>query len=442
MHITKLGSNTAGVRQVLKHIDRTRGENARYGNELIDKGRTKDNMTLFSNKDVKAEQRWLVQVEKARAIHEKTTGKAARSDAVTLVSAVIQLPHEYCTRSVKDGREYWIPNDMAAARSFFKAAADCTLKHFGVENGMVTYASVHYDETTPHIHVGWVPLQDGRLNAKRQVCRSHLQTYHDSVDRVLREKLAWYHGGLVAEEPTERLKARDNVRMHELRKVERSRQKAADELSQAHAELLQEKQQVADARNELSRLHQMADGPKTKLSRRKRERISEGKSVRLSAEEARAVAADILDGEHGRDLDARRTRAIVQEAAAQDAQRKYEECRRIEQMQLDNRLARMQAWEKMLQAADDALKAKADELQKVEQGKDAIVSRAAELLGDRVPLHDWQDGLSRFVKEYTRPANVPETPEFDMKAFVYQQLQESMRRNARKPPTHQQEREM
>lgn len=48
---------------------------------------------------------------------------------------------------------------------YFNSCLDFCRKHFGKEN-LINW-SVHYDETTPHITVQFVPLVDGKLNAKK-----------------------------------------------------------------------------------------------------------------------------------------------------------------------------------------------------------------------------------------------------------------------------------
>lgn len=219
MHIAKFKG--AGALQVVKHIERDRPSTAVYGNERIDAERTKQNyeVVLHRKDDGSAVpfQRFTEALERAKQIHATSAGKQARSDAVTLASAVIQLPREYCNVRA-DGVA--VPVDGKQAEQFFHTVAVETLKHFGARHDMLISAEVHMDETTPHVHVCWIPLtHEGRLQWKGQVNRNSLKSYHDKVDAVLRAKYSWYRGGLVSDEPSERLKASDNLSMREVRQA-------------------------------------------------------------------------------------------------------------------------------------------------------------------------------------------------------------------------------
>jgi hypothetical protein len=217
MHVAKFKG--AGAVQVVKHIERDRPATAIYGNERIDAERTEQNYTLSLRTKggrVVETRRFTDALAEAKAIHHQTTGREARSDAVSLVSCVVQLPREYCDVA-NDGIA--TVKDAEHAKQFFTSAMYATLRHFKVELDMVVGVEVHMDETTPHMHLCWVPLRDGKLDAKSQVNRQSLQSFHDVVDRHLREKLQWYIGGLVSDAPSERLKSSDNLTMHEVRKA-------------------------------------------------------------------------------------------------------------------------------------------------------------------------------------------------------------------------------
>ena len=236
MNIAKYKGN--GALQIVKHIERDRPKTAVYSNEQIDEERTHLNYSVqirTQNGNVVKPRKFKDAFAKARAEHKATTGKEARSDAVSLVSAVIQLPREYCT--VTEATKLHphgiaFAKDEEQAKQFFTEAMRATLRHFKVRPDMFVSAEVHLDETTPHVHVCWVPLKDGKLDAKHQVCRSALNTYHDAVDKHLRECCPWYRGGLVSEHLSDRVKAFDNLTIREIRKatadLKRIRKKTED----------------------------------------------------------------------------------------------------------------------------------------------------------------------------------------------------------------------
>jgi DNA repair exonuclease SbcCD ATPase subunit len=83
-----------------------------------------------------------------------TTGKAIRKDAVKLASFLVTSDKEFFDRLPE--RE---------EKRFFESAYEFFCEKYGEKN--IAYATVHKDEKTPHMHVGFVPItEDGRLSAK------------------------------------------------------------------------------------------------------------------------------------------------------------------------------------------------------------------------------------------------------------------------------------
>ncbi|WP_445450618.1 plasmid recombination protein [Enterococcus faecalis] len=56
---------------------------------------------------------------------------------------------------------------------FFQTALEFFQKRYGISN--VAYAQVHLDEPIPHMHLGVVPLREGRLTAKTVFTREELR---------------------------------------------------------------------------------------------------------------------------------------------------------------------------------------------------------------------------------------------------------------------------
>lgn len=83
-----------------------------------------------------------------------TTGKAIRKDAVKLASFL-----------VTSDSTFFDTIDESEEKRFFETAYEYLCKEYGKDN--IAYATVHKDEKTPHMHVGFVPItEDGRLSAK------------------------------------------------------------------------------------------------------------------------------------------------------------------------------------------------------------------------------------------------------------------------------------
>jgi len=83
-----------------------------------------------------------------------TSGKKIRKDAVRLA--------EFLITSDKEFFEKISPQEQ---KRYFETAHEFLAERYGEKN--LIYATVHHDEKTPHMHVGFVPVtEDGRLSAK------------------------------------------------------------------------------------------------------------------------------------------------------------------------------------------------------------------------------------------------------------------------------------
>ena len=123
-----------------------RDESYQTANPNIDSSRTKDNYHIIYPRQsyIEAINSRLVRLELKRKI---------RSDAIYMNSFVITSDGEF----FKDMRAW----DQHA---FFEDCARFFMDKYGYEN--VLSAVVHMDETTPHLHLNIVPINDGRLSSK------------------------------------------------------------------------------------------------------------------------------------------------------------------------------------------------------------------------------------------------------------------------------------
>lgn len=149
-----------GVAGLLHHdardVDREHGREVRHSNPDIDQARTKQNQTLVSDgKGSWKPCKGTDQIEAAIDARLDAVKKPLRKDAVVLRPIVLQLDPEWYAANT-DPKE----RGRAAGAMFGWAA-----KTFGADN--VVYASVHNDESNPHMHIGICPVtEDGRLSQK------------------------------------------------------------------------------------------------------------------------------------------------------------------------------------------------------------------------------------------------------------------------------------
>lgn len=104
------------------------------------------------------------------------TDKAIRKDANLVSSWIISSSKEFFEN---------LPEDEI--KRYFIAAKDYFEEKFGAEN--VRFATVHMDETTPHMHIGIVPINlDGKLHFKTVFNRQVLRDIQDELPKLLKEQ--------------------------------------------------------------------------------------------------------------------------------------------------------------------------------------------------------------------------------------------------------------
>lgn len=104
----------------------------------------------------------------------KISNRAIRKDAV--------LCDEWIITSDKKFFENLSPEET---REFFETAKDYFAQNYGEQN--IAYASVHLDESTPHMHMGVVPMRDGKLSSKAMFDRAELLKIQDELPKHMKE---------------------------------------------------------------------------------------------------------------------------------------------------------------------------------------------------------------------------------------------------------------
>lgn len=77
--------------------------------------------------------------------------------------------------------------DQEQTKKFFESAKNYFAEKYGEAN--IAYASVHLDESTPHMHLGIVPMKDGKLSSKALFGnREKLREIQDELPKYLNEQ--------------------------------------------------------------------------------------------------------------------------------------------------------------------------------------------------------------------------------------------------------------
>jgi hypothetical protein len=122
----------------------------------INKELSKENYDLVNNGNINYNER-VKQIIESQKIGTRKT----RKDAVLVNEFVLTSD-----RSFFDGM------DKSEQQRFFKESYKVFAERYGQQN--IAYATVHLDEHTPHMHLGVVPMRDGKLQGKNIFNRQEL----------------------------------------------------------------------------------------------------------------------------------------------------------------------------------------------------------------------------------------------------------------------------
>lgn len=272
-HIAKYKASAVG--KLCAHYNRWQGiDNPNVSRENIDKSRTHLNYTLgVYEKDgkrfigkVRGSASWATVKGRIDAVNAraKAEGKrATRKDAVVMADMVVTLPPNVP------------PED---AYKFFWNSYQYIADRVGRGNLMGGY--VHMDETTPHMHVPFTPILDGRFNYKKMCDRKFYQTFHKGLGDRLEQKMGYRPEVELSEETraqrvyTSRTKDIDKVRGavdravvqpaedEAARIVAAAKEEAAALLNEAEARKAELVAQIADKEGDLADLDNQLDDVK------------------------------------------------------------------------------------------------------------------------------------------------------------------------------------
>ncbi len=148
-----------------KHNQR---ENENYSNMDIDKARRPLNYDLVNNSDINYLKRIKTIIEENRA-----SERAIRKDATVYCECIISSDSVFFENLTEDKQ-----------KEFFKSSLDYLKNKIGEE--FIISANVHLDETTPHMHVGFVPIIENSLSAKKLIDRKFLREVQDQLPAYLK----------------------------------------------------------------------------------------------------------------------------------------------------------------------------------------------------------------------------------------------------------------
>lgn len=105
---------------------------------------------------------------------QRISKRAVRKDAVLVDEWIITSDKEF----FEDLFDF-------TRKEFFETTLNYFEERCGKQN--IAYAMVHFDETTPHMHLGVVPMVEGKLSSKQMFDRKALKDIQDELPKHLKD---------------------------------------------------------------------------------------------------------------------------------------------------------------------------------------------------------------------------------------------------------------
>lgn len=229
VHMMKIKSGAVGGIQ--SHNNR---EHEPKTNPDVDMSRSEDNYDLIPCDNYK------------RSIKEKLSNlvessRAVRKDAVVVCNFIVTSDNETMDALGADRQ-----------RELFQDSVKWFSDRYGADR--VLNATVHMDETTPHLHIGVMPItQDGRLSAKAIFTKTEMKAIQTEFARDVGEKYGLERG----------VEGSERTHLSEAR----FKEKKALEMANEHGAIAQELHVLAeDCKQELSEATRSLETVKQELS--------------------------------------------------------------------------------------------------------------------------------------------------------------------------------
>lgn len=186
----------------------------KISNEDIDLDRTKNNYDLVESKQN------LYERVKERVDELKVEGSRVQKNSVVMYSNILTVPNEQA--------EKW---GEKKTDDYFKSCYDFFCNEFGKEN--VVSAKIHKDETTPHMHLHFVPVnkENGKLQARVSMNKKKIYYIHDELPKFLKEK------GFEVERASGKTKDKNIEDIHEFKEVKKAINEQENKLEKMKEEI-------------------------------------------------------------------------------------------------------------------------------------------------------------------------------------------------------------
>lgn len=210
-------------------------------NSDIDKERSHENYDLVHDGKIDYNQYVKEIIES-----QKTGTRKTRKDAV-LVNELL----------VTSDKNFFDRLDPTEQKRFFEESYKLFSERYGEQN--IAYATVHMDEKTPHMHVGVVPMRDGKLQGKNVFNRQELLWLQDKFPEHM-QKLGFDL------ERGEKGSTREHIETREFKK-----QTVEKELKAVENDLLEKKNELKQIDSTIEQSFEILSDTKEKIPFLKKE---------------------------------------------------------------------------------------------------------------------------------------------------------------------------
>lgn len=304
------------------------------------------------------------------------TDKAIRKDANLVSSWIISSSKEFFEN---------LPEDEI--KRYFIAAKDYFEEKFGAEN--VRFATVHMDETTPHMHIGIVPINlDGKLHFKTVFNRQVLRDIQDELPKLLKEQGFDIERGIDTNDMTI-----DEKPKHLSEKEYKAYSKEKEQLEETIQRLKK------DIKAGVDELYGFVDEKVSLLStiRKLNDEIQEKQNE--------ALKLDLSIKKYQDDIDILKSeKESVQSKidALQNDIKLYSDDVISYKSMLDSQKEETEGLKALSEIAQEKAKKYQDDINALESKKESVQSELSTLERQRKSLNDWIDIQKRIVTESSR----------------------------------------
>lgn len=191
---------------------------------------------------------WYRYVRQAKEKTVASTGKSVRKDAVVLCSTVESVPVNW---SADACNKYFLEKA--------KWYEEYLRQNAGVDADSMLSVCIHLDETTPHATYVWLPMKEGRLQAKNILNRTFLKSLQTDSQNYTMNWITQWNSKNIGQQLECLEPIKEGSKKKHLTEQEYKAEKISEKVQAARNELEQITNQIGDLAEEKQNLEKMKE---------------------------------------------------------------------------------------------------------------------------------------------------------------------------------------